>query len=100
MRSVDAPRGREARNVTGRKSAAERLFRRRRLMVTQRPAAVRRWSWTTRPAKERAPRTRVDSRPVAVRRSETAGLTPTAVAELMPRFQLAMYDVRITGFAR
>ena len=76
MRSVEAPRGREARNVTGRKVAAERLFRRRRLMVTHRPAAVRRWSWTTRPAKERAPRTRVDSRPVAVRRSETAGLTP------------------------
>ena len=73
IRSVEAPRGSAARKVTGRKSAAERLFRRRRLIVTQRPAAVRRWSWTKRPAKERAPATRVDSRPAEVRRSEIDG---------------------------
>ena len=99
IRSVEAPFGREARKVTGRKRAVERLFRRSRLIVTHLPAAVRRWSWTRRPAKVCAPVTRVDSRPAAVRRSETAGRTPTSVEPLLPPFQLARYDVRIRGLA-
>jgi hypothetical protein len=70
------------------------------LTVTQRPVAVRRWNWTTRPANERAPATRVAKRPLTVRRSDTAGRTPTSVAGLRPPFQPARYEVPIVGFAR
>ena len=69
------------------------------MIVIQRPVGDRRCSWTPRPANDLAATTRVAKRPVAVRRSETAGRTPTTLAGLSAPAHWAAYDVRIRGFA-
>ena len=71
------------------KTAAEPLLSRVRAIVSQRPPE-RRCSWTVRPAKERAPATRVAKRCLASARSEMAGLTAIVLVGLMPPSQIAL----------
>ncbi len=73
-----------------RKVAAEPRFSRTRFTVTQRPAAVRRWSFTRRPLNDRAATTRVEKRALPIRRNLTLGRTPIATARLVKPFQSAM----------
>ena len=73
-----------------RKVAAELRFSRTRLTVTQRPADVRRWSFTRRPLNDRAATTRVKKRALPIRLNLTLGRTPTATARLVKPLQSAM----------